>query len=84
MDCLRPIKLIQPYVVVRKQALHGNTKVRGPGVEAMKGGAAAPWSTCTHKNSTRGGNPIKSDLIPDPLQREVKLGSRQSKRHYYH
>ena len=39
MDCPRPIKSvlprsILPHVVVANQALHEDTKVRGPGVEA--------------------------------------------------
>ena len=39
MDCPRLIKIgstsILPHVVVANQALHGNTKVRGPGDQAM-------------------------------------------------
>ena len=34
MDCPRPIKSILSHVVVANQALHEDTKVRGPGVEA--------------------------------------------------
>ena len=33
MDCPRPTSIL-PHVVVTNQALHENTKVRGPGVEA--------------------------------------------------
>ena len=36
MDCPWPIKLVLPHMVVVNQALHGNTKVRGPGVEAIQ------------------------------------------------
>ena len=34
MDCPRPIMSILCHVVVANQALHEDTKVRGPGVEA--------------------------------------------------
>ena len=34
MDCPRTIMLILCHVVVANQALHEDTKVRGPGVEA--------------------------------------------------
>ena len=43
MDCPCPIMSVLPHVVVANQALHDNTKVRGPGVEATLKTSLHKW-----------------------------------------
>ena len=72
MDRPRPIKSVLPHVVVVNQALHGNTKVRGPGVLFLACTHSSPvlFLVCTY------GKPNVTNIQPhgkraNPLVREI-------------